>query len=157
MLGLTLGLFVLPVQLWLALAPRSVLRDHVEARSLAAAALLALALPLVQIVLQVRELGGPAVRGNRVGFPAEAGAGGRIGRAHRNLVEGLVPFAAAVSAAQALGVSNAQTVGAAALFLVARLAHAISYAAGVTVLRSAAFYAGLIATTILALQLPLLR
>jgi uncharacterized MAPEG superfamily protein len=41
------------------------------------------------------------------------------------------------------------------MFLAARVVHAISYALGVPVIRSAAFYAGVIATAIVAAQLML--
>ncbi len=153
---LTLGLFVAPTQLWRRLAPDTVpLSSHVELRVLGAAALLSLVLPLIQIYLQIRDFGGTAIRSNRVGFPAEAGAGGRVARAHRNLIESLVPFGAGVLATQAFGISNVQTVTAAILYLAARLVHALTYAFGITVLRSAAFYAGLTATVLLILQLPL--
>jgi len=156
-LGLTL-LFVAPMQAWVAQARGTApLHTGVELRMLAGAALLALVLPLVQIVLEIRAVGGPAIRGNRVGFPADTGAGGRVGRAHRNLIESLAPFAAAVLAAHALGVSTATTVAASVLYLVARLVHAASYAFGVTVLRSAAFYAGVVATFVILAQLPWLR
>lgn len=119
--------------------------------------LLALLLPLIQIYLQITRFGGAAVRGNRARFPASEGAAGRVARAHRNLIESLIPFAVAVLAAQVLSVSTRWTVAASAMFLAAHVVHAATYALGVTVIRTTAFYAGLIATVILIAQLPLLH
>lgn len=73
------------------------------------------------------------------------------------MIESLIPFAIAVLAADASGVSTRWTVAASAMFHAARVVHATTYALGITVIRSAAFYAGLIATVILIAQLPLLH
>ena len=155
-LAITLLVFVAPMEAWLRLAPASPMpAPGFELRMLAGGALLALILPLVQIYLQIRAFGGTTVRGNRVGFPDGEGAGGRVSRAHRNLIESLVPFAAAVLALQAFGHSDRATVAAAGLYLAARVVHAGTYAFGITVVRSAAFYAGLAATAIILFHLPL--
>ncbi len=82
------------------------------------------------------------------------GLAARLGRAHTNAVENLVPFSAIIVAAQTLGVSNRGTVAGATLFLVARVVHTVSYSTGITVLRSAAFYAGVFAILLVAAQLP---
>jgi uncharacterized MAPEG superfamily protein len=118
--------------------------------------LLSLLLPLMQIFTQIRRFGGAAVRGNRDSYRVSNGVTGRIARAHDNLIESLVPFAAAVLAAQTLHVSNNWTVAAAGMYLVARLIHAFSYTLGITIIRSAAFYAGVVATVVIVCRLPLL-
>jgi uncharacterized MAPEG superfamily protein len=129
-----------------------------ELRMLVGSAVLSLVLPVVQIVTHARAVGGPMIRGNRDDFPVLSGVAGRIPRAHGNLIESLVPFATVVLAGHAMGmVSTRVTVAASVVFLAARVVHAVSYAAGIVVLRSAAFYAGLAATLVLAGQLPLLR
>jgi uncharacterized MAPEG superfamily protein len=64
----------------------------------------------------------------------------------------MTPFAVAVLTAHALHVSNRWTVAASALYLAARLVHATTYALGVTILRSAAFYAGVVATIVIFCQ-----
>ena len=111
-------------------------------------ALLALVLPLVQIALAIRQVGGPAVRSNRDGQRI-AGTAGRVARVHANLIESLLPFAVAVSALQAAHASTRWTVAAAMMYVAARLVHALSYMLGVTVIRSAAFYAGIVATSVI--------
>jgi uncharacterized MAPEG superfamily protein len=147
-----IGVFLLPTLAWIARAPVS---DHPPARPvelvmLAGSVLLCLLLPIVQIGMQIRRHGGGAVRGNRDFQPRAIGAVARLSRAHANLVESLVAFAAVVLAANAMGISNRWTVAAATLYLAARIVHALAYAAGVTILRSSAFYAGWLATVTIA-------
>ena len=117
-----------------------------ELRMLVWSALLSLLLPVLQIGVEIRLHGGPAIRGNRDFHPRPAGFGARISRAHTNMIESLAPFTAVVLAAHAMGVSNRWTVAASALYLAARATHALTYALGVTIVRSSAFYAGWIAT-----------
>jgi len=148
---MVLGLFVAPEEAWVAWGPALANPASTEARILVYGALLALALPALQIALHIRLVGGDLVRGNRDGLPALTGMVGRVRRAHANLVESLVPFAAVVLVARAEGVSNRATVAAAGMYLAARLVHATTYTFGLTVIRSAAFYAGLIATVQIAL------
>ncbi len=121
-----------------------------ELRMLLWSALLGLLLPILQISLHIRRYGGSAIRGNRDFYPSAAGIAGRIARAHTNAIESLGPFAAVVLSAHALNVSNRWTVAASALYLAARAAHALTYALGVTIIRSSAFYAGWIATATIA-------
>lgn len=58
----------------------------------------------------------------------------RANRAHLNAVESFAPFAAVVLVGHAAGVSDSVTVGAAAVFFWARLAHAAIHIVGVSVL-----------------------
>lgn len=85
-------------------------------------------------------------------------AGGWIGRctrAHRNLIENLLPFAAVVLVADAAGVHNGLTVLGAEIFVVARVAHAALYTAGITALsaRTIAHFAGIAGTLLIFSQL----
>jgi uncharacterized MAPEG superfamily protein len=150
---LLLGVFVLPMALW---ATHGNAAAHAgsgfELRALIWTALLAVLWPLLQVVVQIRRFGGSVIRGNRDRAPAAHGLPGRMARAHANLLESLTPFAAAVVVAHSLGVSNRWTVAASALYVAARLVHAMSYALGVTIIRSAAFYAGAVSAVVMACQ-----
>jgi len=150
------ALFIAPVWAWLIrgpLDPRG-FPPAFELLTLASAALLTLLLSLLQIAVHIRAFGGSTVRGNRENYPVASGLAARIRLAHANAVENLVPFAVVVLATQSLGITNRNTVGGAALFLVARVVHAVSYSAGITIVRSAAFYAGVIGIIIVSAQLP---
>ena len=125
----------------------------IELWILVAAAGLALALPLLYAPLYQRQVGRAVLQGNREGAPEPTGAAGRGLRAHRNLLENLLPFAIAVLAAHAAGVSNHLTIAGAWLFLGARFTHAASYVAGITGLRTAAYLAGLAGTVLVFAQL----
>jgi uncharacterized MAPEG superfamily protein len=70
----------------------------------------------------------------------------RARRAHANAIENLAVFAPLVLIAAFVGVSTPATVFAAKLYLFARLLHYVVYAAGVPVLRTLAFIAGVVAT-----------
>ena len=66
----------------------------------------------------------------------------RLHRAHNNMVENLVPFAALVLVAHAADVSSGMTVFGAALFFYARFAHALVYTLGIPWFRTLAFVGG---------------
>ena len=78
---------------------------------------------------------------------------GRAQRAHRNLLESLLPFAALVLVAHAADVSNAYTVLGAQLFFYARLAYAAIYIAGIPWLRTVAWAVGLAGLLLILAQL----
>ncbi len=120
---------------------------------LVASALLCLALPLVYVPLYARQAGHATVAGNREDAPAAVGAAGRGARAHRNLLENLLPFAIAILAAREAGVSDTLTLAGAWLFLVARVVHAFAYTAGITGVRTFAYVAGLVGTVMIFTQL----
>jgi uncharacterized MAPEG superfamily protein len=69
----------------------------------------------------------------------------RAYRAHLNMVENLVPFAALVLVAQDGGRASATTALAATLFFWARVAHAVVFIAGIPWLRTLAFLVGVVA------------
>ncbi len=97
--------------------------------------------------------GMPVISGNREGAPEPSGMAGRGIRAHRNLLENLVPFAIVVLVARGIGVSNAITVAGAWLFLGARIVHAITYLAGIKGIRTLAYLASLVGTALVFSQL----
>lgn len=78
---------------------------------------------------------------------------GRAQRAHRNLLESLLLFAALVLVAHAAGVNNAYTVLGAQLFFYARLAYAAIYIAGIPWLRTVAWATGLAGLLLILAQL----
>jgi uncharacterized MAPEG superfamily protein len=84
--------------------------------------------------------------------PVDVGLmGGRIQRAKVNLIENLLLFAPLSILAEVTH-ANPQTVGwGAIIFFVARVVHAITYLAGVAVIRTLAWFAGVIGCVILAL------
>jgi uncharacterized MAPEG superfamily protein len=125
-----------------------------ELTVLASLGLLSLALAVLTIAIHFRRYGGKMIRSNRDDFPPLDGLAARVVRAHGSLHEALLPFAVLVLVAQALHVTSAVTVYAAAGFLAARLAHAVLYLLGATPWRSLSYYAGLAATVVLACQLP---
>lgn len=98
------------------------------------------ALAVVQAVIGVTgamlQVGLPALAGNRGGLPEIVGWAGRAQRAHRNMLESLVLFAALVLAAHVAGKANATTALGAQLFFWARLVYAGVYIAGVPWLRT---------------------
>lgn len=79
--------------------------------------------------------------GNREDFPPGAGWIGRAHRAHLNMVENMVPFAALVLAAAVTGKANAWTALGAQVFFYARIVHAVVYIIGVPWLRTLAWFA----------------
>ena len=98
-------------------------------------------LTVVQAVVAVQgamlQVGLPALAGNREGLPEIKGWGGRAARAHRNMIENLVLFAALVLVAVAAGKTNDMTLLGAQIFFWARLAYALVYIAGIPWLRTA--------------------
>ncbi len=116
--------------------------------------LLSLLLALLTIAIHGVAFGGPAIRGNRETYPLLTGVSGRVVRAHASLNEALLPFAIIVIVASLCHVTDDRTAGAAEVFLGARIAHASFYVGGVRILRSVSFYIALVATIVIALQLP---
>jgi uncharacterized MAPEG superfamily protein len=81
----------------------------------------------------------------------------RAQRAHLNLVENLAPFAALVLAAHVTLASSELTALGASIFFGARVAHAISYIAGIIYLRTLMFLVSLVGQVLIFVELlPLL-
>lgn len=114
-------------------------------------------LAIVQMLIAVQgsmmQVGLMGLIGNREGFPEIKGWGGRAMRAHRNMIENLVLFAALVLALAAAGKSNDATVLGAQLFFWARLAYAAVYLAGIPWVRTGAWTVSVIGLLVLLAQL----
>lgn len=92
-----------------------------------------------------------------VGYPAQPKPQSpwaeRLIKAHRNAVENLVVFAALVLAANAAGVGNSATEGAAMLYFWSRVVHVLAYTFAVPWLRTLGFLGGFAAQAIFAWQI----
>lgn len=100
----------------------------------------ALALTFVQMLVAVSgatlQVGLPMLAGNREAVPAFGGWVGRAQRAHHNMLESLVLFAALAQ-----------------LFFWARLAYAVVYVAGIPWLRTAVWFVSVIGLILIFVQL----
>jgi uncharacterized MAPEG superfamily protein len=117
----------------------------------------ALALTFVQMLVAVGgatlQVGLPALAGNREALPAFGGWVGRAQRAHHNMLESLVLFAALVLIAVVTNKTNSTTLLGAQLFFWARLAYAFVYVAGVPWLRTAVWLVSIIGLILIFVQL----
>src|SRR5258706_16413279 len=95
----------------------------------------------------------PALAGNREGLAQCTGWAGRAWRAHHNMLESLVLFAALVLVAVIAGKTNSATLLGAQIFFWARLAYAVAYIAGIPWLRTGVWCVSLIGLAIIFLQL----
>ena len=114
-------------------------------------------LTLVQAVVGVQgalmQVGLVKLAGNRDGMPEIGGWGGRAARAHRNMLENLVLFAALVLVAVIAGKTNAMTLLGAQIFLYARIAYALVYIAGLPWVRTAVWGVSVVGMAMIFLQL----
>ncbi|QXI26396.1 MAPEG family protein [Pseudomonas vanderleydeniana] len=109
---------------------------------------------LPYICARIRTRGLLATLGNpTMGLPQEPAWAQRARLAHANAIENLAVFAALVLTAALTGISTPATVFAAKLYIVARLAHYLVYTAGIPVLRTLAFFAGVASMLIFAFTL----
>lgn len=99
---------------------------------------------LVAVVGHMLQVGLPALVGNRDGIAAPSGWAGRAARAHRNMVENLVLFAALVLIAVVSNRTDSMTLMGAQIFFWARLAYAAVYLAGVPWLRTGVWFVSVI-------------
>ena len=117
----------------------------------------AVALCLVQMVVAVLlvlpQVGLPALAGNREGMAPATGMAGRAARAHRNMLESLVLFAALVLVATIAGRANEMTALGAQLFFWARLAYAVVYLIGIPWLRTGVWTVSVVGLVLIFLQL----
>jgi uncharacterized MAPEG superfamily protein len=100
----------------------------------------ATALTFVQSVIGVlgatRDVGLPALAGNRENLPPISGWPDRAARAHRNMLESLVLFASLVLVAQVAGKANATTALGAQIWFWARVVYVPVYIVGIPWLRT---------------------
>lgn len=117
----------------------------------------ATALTVLQMVVAAmtatQQVGLPRLAGNREDLPALVGLAGRAQRAHRNMLESLVLFAALVLVAQVAGKANAATAFGAQLFFWARLVYAIVYLVGIPWLRTGVWAVAIAGLVVIFLQL----
>ena len=117
------------------------------------ATLLAVVQAVVAVQGAMMQVGLPALAGNREGMPEIKGWGGRAARAHRNMIENLVLFAALVLAAVAAGKTNDMTLLGAQIFLYARVAYALVYLIGLPWLRTGVWAVSVVGLAMIFLQL----
>ena len=108
---------------------------------------------LVAVAGATAQVGLPALAANREGLAPCTGWAGRATRAHHNMLENLVLFAALVLTAVVVGRTNSGTLLGAQLFFWARLAYAVIYVAGIAWLRTAVWVVSVIGLAIIFLQL----
>ena len=117
----------------------------------------AVALTFAQVLIAVSgatlQVGLPALAGNREGLPPFTGWAGRAYRAHRNMLESLVLFAALVLMAVVTNKTNATTLLGAQLFFWARLAYALVYLAGIPWLRTGVWLVSVVGLGLIFFQL----
>ena len=115
------------------------------------------ALMLVQMLVaaggQFMQVGAMKLFSNREDMPMITGWGGRAVRAHDNMIENLLPFAALVLVALVAGKTNNMTLLGAQLFFWGRLAYAGIYVAGIIYLRTAAWLVSVVGMVLILVQL----
>jgi len=114
---------------------------------------LAFAQMLVAVLGATAQVGLPVLAGNREGLAPCTGWAGRAARAHHNMLESLVLFAALVLIAVLAGKTNSATLLGAQLFFWGRLAHALIYVAGIPWLRTLAWLVSVVGLILIFLQL----
>jgi len=114
-------------------------------------------LTVVQAVIAAQgalmQVGLQALAGNREGMPEIRGWGGRAARAHRNMLENLVLFAALVLVAVLAEKTNGTTLLGAQIFFWARVAYAAVYLAGIPWLRTGVWVVSVAGLAMIFLQL----
>jgi uncharacterized MAPEG superfamily protein len=117
----------------------------------------AVALAFVQVLIAVQgammQVGLTTLVGNREKFPELTGWAGRAHRAHNNMIQNLVLFAALVLAAVAAGRTNNMTLVGAELFLWARVAYAIVYLVGLPWVRTGVWAVSILGLILIFAQL----
>ncbi len=104
---------------------------------------------LAAVALANMQVGLPELAGNREGLSL-SGIAGRAKRAHANMLENLILFAALVLVVQIAGLNNDLTALGAQIFVVARLVYAVIYIAGVPWLRTATWFVAVIGMAMIA-------
>jgi uncharacterized MAPEG superfamily protein len=117
----------------------------------------AVVLTFVQMLIAVSgatlQVGLPMLAGNRDNLPPATGWAGRAARAHHNMLENVVLFAALVLIAVIANKTNDKTLLGAQLFLWARVAYAAVYLAGIPWLRTGVWAVSVAGLILIFLQL----
>ncbi len=114
---------------------------------------------LTFLIISVPALGGilqnglATQAGARDGLPEPSVFAKRARRLQDNMIENMVLFIPLVLAAQAAGVSTAQTALGAEIFVIARVLHAVIYLAGIPWLRPVAWAGGVVGMGMILLAL----
>jgi uncharacterized MAPEG superfamily protein len=108
---------------------------------------------LIAVSGSTLQVGVAKLAGNRDDLPEPTGWAGRAHRAHRNMLENLVLFAALVLVAHAAGKADATALLGAQIFFWARLAYALIYLAGVPWLRTGAWLVSVVGMALIFVQL----
>ena len=119
--------------------------------------LLSTILTFVQVLVAAmganQAVGLNTLAGNREGLGEIPGWAGRAKRAHLNMIENMVLFAALVLIAAAAGKASAITAMGAMIFFWARIAYAVIYIAGIAWLRTLAWFVSVIGMAMIAWEL----
>ncbi len=119
--------------------------------------LFSVVLTFVQVLIAAaaanQVVGLTTLAGNREGLPEFTGFAGRARRAHLNMIENMVLFAALVLIAVVANKTNAMTALGAMIFFWGRLVYALIYLIGVPWLRTLAWFVSVIGMILIALQL----
>jgi uncharacterized MAPEG superfamily protein len=117
----------------------------------------AAALTVVQVLVAVAgaftQVGLMKLVGNREDMPKLSGWAGRAERAHLNMLQNLVLFAALVLVAVVTNRTNDMTLLGAQLFIWGRVAYAIIYLAGLPWLRTLSWFVSVIGLVLIFAQL----
>jgi uncharacterized MAPEG superfamily protein len=117
----------------------------------------AVVLTFVQMLVAVSgatlQVGLPMLAGNREGLATCTGWAGRAQRAHHNMLESLVLFAALVLVAAIAQKTNATTLAGAQVFFWSRVAYALIYWIGIPWLRTAVWFVSVIGLAMIFSQL----
>ena len=117
----------------------------------------AVLLTFVQVLITAaaanQQVGLAVLAGNREGMPELTGFAGRAKRAHLNMLENLVLFAALVFVATATNKINAMTGLGATIFFWSRLVYAMVYLLGISWLRTGVWFVSVIGMGIIAWQI----
>ena len=124
-----------------------------ELQLLVWAAALTVVQALIFVVGGVLQVGLPPLVGNREGVGELTGWAGRAGRAHRDMLENMVPFAALVLVGQATGAFNEMTALGAQIFFWAQLAYLVIYFGGIPWARTAVWLISVIGMVLIFAQL----
>ena len=114
---------------------------------------LAFAQVLVAVTGATLQVGLPALAGNRENMPKLTGWVGRACRAHSNMLESLVLFAALVLVCVVSNKTNSTTLLGAQLFFWARVAYAFVYLIGIPWLRTGVWGVSVVGLAMIFLQL----
>lgn len=115
------------------------------------------ALMFVQVLITAQgatgQVGLTTLAGNRDDVPALTGWVGRAKRAHLNMLENIVLFAALVLVAKIAGKTDSLTALGAHLFFWARLAYAAIYIAGIPWIRTVAWLVSVVGMILIFIRL----